>query len=249
MDALSISAASGMRARMDSLDMLSNNLANANTGGYKMDHEFYSLYVSAEAADPAAQGYGPSADTLPVIEKPWTDYSQGVLRSTGNTLDFALSGKGFFAVNGPSGPLYTRNGSFRLTPAGVLTTPEGFPLRTVDGKTVQTQSPIPLEVSTDGEVRQEGQSLGQLQLVNFDNPAVLNKQGNNYFYNIDPTARTTPSTAEVKQGHVENSNVGSAEAAVRLVSVMRQFEMLNKAMTLGAEMNRRAVEEVARVGS
>ncbi|MDQ2898819.1 MAG: flagellar basal-body rod protein FlgF [Acidobacteriota bacterium] len=241
MDAISISAASGMRARMESLDMLANNIANVNTGGYKMDHEFYGLYVSPDAAD--------SPDTLPVIEKPWTDHAQGVLRSTGNPLDFALSGKGFFTVNGPKGALYTRNGNFQLSSAGILTTPDGYPVRTADGKTVRTQSTSPIEVSTDGSIRQEGQSLGQLDVVGFKDSAALNKQGNNYFYKIDPKTRAVAATAEVKQGHLEDSNVGPADAAVRLVSVMRQFEMLNKAMTLGVEMNKRAIEEVARVGS
>lgn len=247
MDALSISAASGMRARMESLDMLSNNMANANTGGYKMDHEFYSLYVSAEAADSPLDS--PSPGTLPLIEKPWTDHAQGVLRQTGNSLDFALSGKGFFAVNGPKGPLYTRNGSFRLSAAGVLTTSDGYPVRTNDGKTVTTQSGAPLEVTTDGTVRQDGQSLGQLDVVGFKDNAELNKQGANYFYKIDPKTATVAASAEVRQGQVEDSNVGSAEAAVRLVSVMRQFEMLNKAMTIGSDMNKQAIEEVARVGS
>src|ERR1051326_3728537 len=100
MDALTSAAASGLRARMESLDMLANNLANADTGGYKIDREFYSLYAAPETAanDPL---------TMPVIERPWTDFSQGTIRPTGNPLDFALAGKGFFRVDGPNGPLYT----------------------------------------------------------------------------------------------------------------------------------------------
>ena len=89
MDTLTISAASGMRARMESLDMLANNMANADTNGYKTDREFYNLYVSPEAE--AAEG---SPATLPVIERPWTDFSQGSLRPTGSPLDLALTGKG-----------------------------------------------------------------------------------------------------------------------------------------------------------
>src|SRR5580704_6915387 len=115
MDPITISAASGLRTRMDSLDMLANNLANGSAGGYKADREFYSLYVAPEAA-----GSVPDADTLPVIERPWTDFSQGELRPTGNPLDVALTGKGFFTVAGPSGPLYTRNGAFRVLPAGQM---------------------------------------------------------------------------------------------------------------------------------
>src|SRR5215831_13290816 len=107
MDPITALAASGLRARMESLDLLANNVANASTGGFKADREFYSLYSGEDNSDTV-----PS--TMPVIERPWTDYTQGTLQRTGNTLDFALDGHGFFAVNGPSGPLYTRNGSFRL---------------------------------------------------------------------------------------------------------------------------------------
>ena len=114
MDAMSIAAASGMRSRMDSLEMLANNLANAATDGFKSDREGYGLYLAPEAA--GAESSLPA--TLPVVERHWTDFGQGLLHSTGNALDLALSGKGFFVVGGPNGPLYTRNGSFRLSPAG-----------------------------------------------------------------------------------------------------------------------------------
>src|SRR5689334_21559633 len=116
MDSLTAIAASGLRSRMESLEMLANNVANASSGGYKSDREFYSLYVAPEAAVAEPQA------TMPVIERPWTDFSQGLLSSTGNPLDLALTGKGFFSVDGPSGPLYTRNGSFRLAADGKLTT-------------------------------------------------------------------------------------------------------------------------------
>jgi len=154
MDALTGAAASGLRARMESLDMLANNLANTETGGYKIDREFYSLYVAPEAADTDAP------TTMPVIEKAWTDFSQGTIRSTGNPLDLALSGKGFFSVDGPSGPLYTRQGAFRLSPAGLLVTSDGYPVRLAGGRQLQTSSPAPLEVAPDGSVSQQGQPLG-----------------------------------------------------------------------------------------
>src|ERR1035437_6894553 len=109
MDSLSISAASGMRSRMESLDMLANNLANATTVGFKSDREFYSLYTSSEADVDGLQIAG-GADTEPVIESHWTDMTQGVLRTTDNSLDLAIDGQGFFTVKGPNGKLYTRNG-------------------------------------------------------------------------------------------------------------------------------------------
>src|SRR5260370_18707492 len=108
MDGLTAAAASGMRARMESLDMLANNLANVSAPGFKADREFYNTYVAAEAADSPAGG-----SVMPVIERQWTDFSQGTLTPTGNPLDVALRGKGFFVATSSSGPLFTRDGSFR----------------------------------------------------------------------------------------------------------------------------------------
>lgn len=243
MDALTGAAASGLRARMESLDMLANNLANAETGGYKTDREFYSLYVS-----PDADGVAPAQ--MPVIERQWTDFSQGVIRPTGNPLDFALSGKGFFSVDGPNGPLYTRQGSFKLSPAGVLVTAEGYPVRLANGRHLQASSDGPIEVSAGGDVSQQGVALGKVAVMDFADTSVLFKQGSNYYRTGDPAVAAAPAAGvEIQQGKLESSNVGTAESAVRLVGVMRQFEMLHKAMAIGAEMNKKAVEEVARVGS
>jgi flagellar basal-body rod protein FlgF len=242
MDPITAIAASGLRARMESLDLLANNIANASTGGYKADREFYSLYVAPEAAgsDPAS--------TMPLIERPWVDHAQGDLHSTGNPLDVALSGKGFFAVNGPSGPLYTRNGNFRLAADGKLTSADGYPVRDSQGAPVTLQATRGLAIASDGTITQDGVAAGQLEIVDFTSTAGLSKQGNNYFRVSDPAVRpAAPSATSVEQGHLEGSNTGTAESAIRLVSVMRQFEMLQKAVNLGNDMNKKAIEEVAKI--
>ncbi len=244
MDSLTAIAASGLRARMESLDLLANNIANASTGGYKADREFYSLYAAPEAADSG------SVSTMPLIEKPWIDLSQGVVHATGNSLDVAISGAGFFSVSGPSGPLYTRNGSFHLAADGRLVTGEGYAVRSARGADIRLDASRPVEILNDGTVRQDGQVVGQLDVADFTSTAGLTKQGANYLRAVDPSVRPGPAEgSSVQQGKLEASNTGSAEAAVRLVSVMRQFEMLQKAISLGTDMNRRAIEEVAKVGS
>src|SRR5882672_2525041 len=129
MDPITIAAASGIRSRLNSLDLLANNLANSATSGYKNDREFYGLYSSLDAE--AASGQANS--TMPVVEKQWTDFSPGVLQVTGNPLDVALSGNGFLVVEGPSGPLYTRNGSLQILPSGDLATAEGYALQGAGG--------------------------------------------------------------------------------------------------------------------
>lgn len=245
MDPLTITAASGMRSRLESLEMLANNLANAATAGYKLDRESYSLYFSQAALAP---GDGTPVATQPVIEGQWTDYTQGTLTPTSNPMDLALSGKGFFAVNGPKGALYTRNGSMRQAKDNTLTTSEGYALRAVGGKTIQLQSDAPIEVTPQGEVRQSGQLLGQLEIVNFTQTGALAKWGKNYFQASDPGILPTPAAdAVVHQGQLEASNVSAPESAVRLINMMRQFEMLQKAVSISSEMGRKAIDEVARV--
>jgi flagellar basal-body rod protein FlgF len=241
MDSLGAITASGLRARMESLDMLANNIANASTGGYKSDREFYSLYLAPEAeSDPPA--------TMPVIERPWTDLSQGVLTSTGNPLDLALSGQGFFSVDGPSGPLYTRNGSFRLAKDGKLITPDGYTVRGIGGGSLVLQPSGQVDVSSDGTVSQDGNVVGQIEIQDFPMGS-LAKRGSNYFL-ADPSAQpSAPAGTSVAQGQLEASNAGTAESAVRLIGIMRQFEMLQKAASLGFEMNQHAIQEVAKVGS
>ncbi|HYW44170.1 MAG TPA: flagellar hook basal-body protein [Bryobacteraceae bacterium] len=244
MDSMTAIAASGLRARMESLDLLANNIANASTGGYKADREFYSLYRAPEAldADPVS--------TMPVIERPWIDLSQGVIHATGNPLDVALSGNGFLAVQAPGGTLYTRNGNLRLAADGRLVSADGYPVRGVGGASLTLQPSRPVDISQDGTVQQDGNVIGQLEIADFTSTAGLAKQGGNYLRVTDPTLRpaASPGTS-VEQGKLESSNTGSAEAAVRLVSVMRQFEMLQKAVSMGAEMDKESIEQVAKVGS
>jgi flagellar basal-body rod protein FlgF len=244
MDALTTAAASGLQARMDSLDMLANNLADTASSGFKVDREFYGSYLAPELANESNPIIGES----PVIQRHWTDFSQGNLVSTGNSTDLALSGKGFFSVNGPNGPLYTRNGSFHLSSQGVLVTTEGYPVRLVGNQTLQTQSTDPIQVGRDGQITQNGAALGQLEIVNFNDPSHLNKFASTYFTTADPkTGPDAPSTAEVHQASVETSNAQPAEASARMISLLRNFEMLQRALKIGADMNRHAVEEVARV--
>jgi flagellar basal-body rod protein FlgF len=243
MDQVSVTAASGLQSRMEALDIVANNLANTTTGGFKLDREFYSLFTAADNNEDDT-----ASTKLPLIQKQWTDFSQGVLTPTGSSLDLALSGNGFFAVNGPSGPLYTRNGSFQLSSSGQLTTSEGYAVRDTNGQPIQTQSQVPIEVSPDGSITQSGQAIGQLQIVDFQDRAVLQKLGNSYFSVGDPKTQPIPAAdSTVQQGKTENSNVAPAESAVRLVGLMRQFEMLQKAITITTDMNKQALTEVARV--
>jgi len=244
MDPLTTSAASGMRAREEALDMLANNIANAATPGFKLDRENYNRYISEAAADGSDM---PSA--APVLERNWTDFSQGALTPTGNSLDLALEGKGFFVVDGPNGPLYTRSGGFHMSPTGRLESQEGYAVKVVDAKgaPVKLDPTMPVEVAKDGSVLQGGNTIGKLALADFQDTGALQKLGRTYFQVNGPISATVLNGTGVRQGSLEAANVVPSENAVRLVSVMRQFEMLQRAVTIAGDMNRKAIEEVARV--
>jgi len=234
MDPLLISAAGGMKARMESLDMLANNIANAGTAGFKSDREFYNLYEQQ----------------LPVIESQWTDFSQGTLTATGNPLDLALSGKGMFALNAPTGTVYTRGGQFKISRSNQLETADGYTARNVldQGNPITVDPAQPVDILKDGTVQQSGQTVGQFEIAAPDsNPLAMSKLGNSYFIMSTATAPPAAQGTDVLQGQIEQSNVPVSESAVKLVGIMRQFEMLQKAITVGTDMSRRGIEEVAKV--
>ncbi len=262
MDALTATAAAGIRSRVEALDLLANNLANANSTGYKADRELYQRYAAAEAYDATTGAYDPTQQ--PDIDSRWTDFSQGVLASTGDALDVALEGKGFFVTqtNGKaagSSPelLYTRDGHFRLVPIedpqplrrSRLETQDGLPVLGNEGKPILLDPRRPIEFGRDGSVRQDGQVVNRLLVVDPAQPQqaqLLEKRSGNYFAFDAPNPLPRATAAEVHQGKLETANVTPAESAVRLINVMRQFESLQKALQIGGEMNRRSVEEVAK---
>jgi flagellar basal-body rod protein FlgF len=248
MDNLTIAAASGLRSRMESLDLLANNLANTATTGFKRDLEFYGTYASSDSNDPV--NGGPSS-ILPTIEKQWTDFSQGTIQVTGNPMDVALDGNGFLAVNGPKGTtLYTRAGNLKVDASGVLSTSDSYPLQNVTGGTIQIAPNKPIVILPDGTVQQSGQSLGQMNIVSFPSNNSLRKMGSTCFQNTDTKNTPVPAAnVTVQQGKIEGSNVPVADAAMRLVGVMRQFEMLQKAVGVSNDMDTKTIQEVARVGS
>ncbi len=226
--------------------MLANNVTNSGTAGFKSDREFYNLYLSQEAAA-GSNEYSPDPTTLPVIERHWTDFGQGTLLSTGNALDLAIAGKGFFVIDRPNGPIYTRNGNFRLSGSGRVVTQDGQTVRVLrpDGTPAVLDPALSIDVDQKGVIHQNGAEAGQFAMVDFEDDSRLAKLGSTYFSADNP--RPKLASAEVYQGTLESANVPVGESAVRLVSVMRQFEMLQKAVSIGSDMDRRSIEEVAKV--
>jgi flagellar basal-body rod protein FlgF len=242
MDKMAILAASGLRSRLESLDMLANNLANANTSGFKSDQEMYGAY-----AGEAQEG---QISTLPDVKGKWTNFAQGTLETTGNFSDLAISGEGFLAMKGPNGLLYTRDGHLRLDSKGGLTNSDGYPVVDEGGQPIRLTPNRPFEVDRNGAVRQDGTSSARIAVYTFPSAPALQKMGNSYFQANDAAGKPEISTeAEIHQGKIEASNVAAAESAVRLVTIMRQSEFLQRAITLTSDMGKRTVEEIGRIGN
>lgn len=181
---------------MEALDVLANNIANTSVAGFKIDRELYNVYQSPEALEDIDQ---------PEMQKNWTDFAQGILAATGSPLDLALEGAGFFVADSPSGPLYTRTGTLKISKEGELVTREGYPIQGQDGKPIKLDPLQPVEISAQGVVRQGGTDLGQVAVVSFKQPGILSKRGSTYFSsqaNVMPES----SDAVVRQGQLEGAN-------------------------------------------
>ncbi len=230
---------------MQSLEILANNLANSTTAGFKADRESYSLYIS-----PEADAEERTSLTVPVIERNWTDFTQGPLQETGKQTDLALAGRGFFALGGVDGPVYSRSGSFRLNAAGGLQSGDGRPVLDNLNRPIQLQPNREVRITGGGEIFQNGTPVAQLQIVDFARPELLSKQGSNLFVLPNETFladRASPArNALVNQGYTEAPNTQAAESAVRMIHVLRQFESLQRAMAMAGEMNQKVVDEVVK---
>lgn len=245
MDNTAALAASGLRSRMEALDLLANNLANASTSGFKADVEMYGVYSADE-------NFGDlrTSAAFPDISGKWTNFSQGTLETTGNPTDLALSGSGFLAVKSPGGTLYTREGSLRVAKDGTLCNKEGYAVLNEKNLPIQLDPSSAFEIARNGSIQQNGQTVGQVSVVRFNNEAALEKAGACYYKANQATGGAIQSLdTEVHQGKLESSNVSPAESAIRLVSLMRQAEFLQRALTLSGEMGKKSIEEVGRIGS
>ncbi|MGB9610354.1 MAG: flagellar hook basal-body protein, partial [Bryobacteraceae bacterium] len=211
-----------MRARLEALDLVANNLANSSTPGFKADREVYTLYLGEESTESALAGGGLAQASAPYLERHHTDPRQGVLFDSGNPSELALSGEGYFLLEAPDGLRLTRAGRIRIDRDGRLVSPEGFEFVTVEPRRIRANPARMVDVDRDGIVSQDGQVLGRLRLVKADLSAASRREG--IYFQLDSSSLSSlpPADAEVHQGKAEASNVSVPETAVRLVQILRQ---------------------------
>jgi len=204
-------SAAAMRSGEHQLQAIAQNLANVSTRGYKRGTSFAEAILSARGTQPRI-ATGLSADL-----------SQGPLEATGNPLDLALEGPGWFVVEDTSGRSYTRDGSFRVDDRGTLVTQDGQPVAWKGARASLRPAGEAVSVDDVGQVRQGKSVVGQLEIVDLDRPAKLQPNGGGRWTAPEGT-QEVPSRARVKQGTIERSNVEPMDELVALVTVQRGFE-------------------------
>lgn len=228
-------ALSGVVLQERRLEVLTDNLANVNTAGFKKQKPLFEDAMPVEG--------GPR--TFAVTDKVVTDLSQGVAERTGRPLDVAIKGDGFFVVNTPAGNRYTRDGSFTVGNDGSLVTREGFPVSGEKGLLKLNSS----EVSIDalGNIKANGAVIDKLRLVSFNNPMGLKREGN-FFAPIDAGLKEAPvsKNTQVEQGYIETSNVNAVQAMTTMIEAMRSYETQAKMIQSLDDMTKKAIEEVGK---
>lgn len=221
--------ASALQALTQRYETITTNLANASTVGYKRRAGTFADVLDEQMAGEDASG-GIQAQS-------GVDMTQGSLSSTGNTLDLALDGEGFFVVETPDGELYTRCGSVQINPNGRLVDAAGNTIAGESGAIVLPPSSTSedLSVGLDGSVWARGQVLGRLRVVNFEDPAALEAISGTMFRAPEGLEASPAEKINVKQGYREQSNVNVVREMVDLITVSRMYEMNYASMKKSGE--------------
>ena len=250
-------SAMGMNTQMQSLDVVANNLANASTTGFRggtaVHQSFPQMLMHSINAIPGqlendrntvgGAGFGV---TVSAIHK---NFAQGTLQQTGNDLDIALSGEGFFAVeslnrSGVATEMFTRNGAFTLSEDGMLVNFNGDRVLGTNGSPITLPSGE-ISISTSGDISVNGNVVNTIRIVNFEDTSMLRSFGYNLFTALDE-ATETPFTGVVNQGYLESSNVNVVREMVNMINISRSYELNQRMVSIHDQTLGQAVSEIAR---
>lgn len=250
-------AYTGMNNEQRRLDVLSNNLANAATVGYKAEgatNQSFDNLLAVKINDSSELGVDKVIGDLSLgvkVGEVYTDYSQGSLRETGNTFDLGIDGQGFFAVNvvnknGDSETMYTRDGSFKMTSQGFLTDSEGNKLIGSGGYVQVPTDASQITIDSSGAIYADGQFVDTIQLVDFEDYDYLAKHGTNLYQAVDG-AQTKDATGLIRQGYTEQSNVNSVSEMVKLITITRAYEANQKVLQAFDSTLQKSCNDIGRV--
>ena len=233
------------------LDIVANNVANIDTSGFKADNAAFSAYLMPGASD--AQFSGKDRRVSFVEDRAsWIDFSPGAIQHTGNPLDVTIDGKGYFAVQTPRGERYTRNGAFAINASGQLVTSDGDQVLGNGGPITLQPTDHNITISRTGilTVRDGAGTTsaqrGQLQIVSFDNPRALEKDGGSTFMAPPSvTANPAPAGTRVVQGALEKSNVRAVAEMARMIQITRSYSDIAAILQQQGDLKRNSLQQLA----
>jgi flagellar basal-body rod protein FlgF len=232
----------GMLDDVERLRIISHNLANVGTVGFKR-----ALAVPQPFEDRMAEAAASSAQNTPAAStvSSYIDRSPGTLSHTGSPLDLAIEGDAYFVIDTGQQQAYTRQGTFRLNADGQLVTLSGQPVMTTAGD-VRLTSPTPV-IDTQGNIRDNGTVVGQLELVTVSNPQSLSEVGNGVYAGSNSTVTESADSARVRQGFTEAANVVTMNEMIRMIETVRHFEASQKLLQGYDAMLDRAISDLGSV--
>jgi len=245
MDSGFYAAMAGLEARTQALDTAAANLANAQTPGYRAEREYFrSVLLGPDAED---SQLGQAVNDYGVLGGDRLSLAQGMIQPTGNPLDLAIEGQGFFAVETANGVRYTRDGSFHRAPSGQLVTELGEPVLSASGQPISVP-PGEVSVGADGAISVAGGVVATVGVFSFPAGAQLTAEGANRYVAPQGVKPAAAQGAAVRQGAIEAANQDVVEGSLDLVVMQRQAEMMQKAMTIfHTEFNKFATEDLPKV--
>lgn len=244
MDSGYYAACAGLAAQTQALELVAHNLANLGTAGFRGEQAtFRSLLAGGGTV--AWNPLNAAVNNFSVLAGSRIDRSSASLTATGNPLDLGIAGSGFFVVKSAQGEVYTRNGGFHLTPTGKLVTAQGDAVLGQQGAITLPSGAV--SVSPDGTISVDGAVAAQLRLAEFSPDTNLEAAGNT-LYSAPPGSALPAASSSVRQGMLEASNVSPVESVVQLISVQRNAEMMQRALSLfDSQLNQTAVQDLPRV--
>lgn len=262
-------ALSGAIAQSQKLDTIANNIANVSTPGFKKDRQVFQEYLTANEKPPSViqvpkvpasieSFYDLQGGDKSFVDSKgtFTDFSQGSLKHTGNSLDVAITGKGFFEVATPQGIRFTRAGNFTLDGDGKLVTKDGYPVLKTAAPGTEPASRVirfsgvgTVTIGDNGEISEGTESLGQLSMVDVTKPDSLQKVGSSLYTfkkNANPEVVAVP-VPSVRQGFFESSNVNVVQEMTDMIQTHRIFESTQKVISTYDSMSDKLVNAVGKV--
>jgi flagellar basal-body rod protein FlgF len=246
MDVSSPVAVSRLVAQQRAVDVAANNMANANTPGYKLERVQFSDWLSRQAG--VATPPGDRSVAYSQDRATWRDFQSGTLTHTGNPLDLALTGDGYFTVSTPRGPRLTRDGRFGLMPNGSLADGSGNNVLDSNGQPIQV-SPADTRISIagDGTVSSENGQLAKIGVVRPSDPMQLAAEGGTQFRS--GSATTAVVAPGVVQGAVEESNVQPVLEMTRMMTDLREFQFVSQFVQAESDRQQNAIEKLLPSGN